>query len=89
MMYESKVNGMNFIAGRWPLDRDLATIVFIHGSGGASVLWQAQVEALADRFNTIAIDLPGHGGSGGEGMSCIEDYAAAVRISSHPSQHPG
>ncbi len=77
-MYESKVNGINFIAGRWPLDRDLATIVFIHGSGGASVLWRAQVEALADRFNTIAVDLPGHGGSGGEGMSCIEDYTASV-----------
>ena len=42
------------------------------------MLWQAQAEALADRFNTVAIDLPGHGASDGAGMSCIEDYAACV-----------
>ena len=77
-MYESNVNGINFVAGRWPLDRGLPTVVFIHGSGGASVLWHAQVETLADSFNTVALDLPGHGASGGEGMSRVEDYAASV-----------
>jgi len=77
-MYESKVGGIGFVAGRWPLDRDLLTIVFIHGSGGSSVLWHAQVEALADGMNTIALDLPGHGRSDGEGFSCVEDYAAAA-----------
>lgn len=77
-MYESKVNGIAFVAGRWPLDRDLPAIVFIHGSGGSSILWHAQVEALAEKMNTIALDLPGHAGSGGEGMNCIGDYAAAV-----------
>jgi pimeloyl-ACP methyl ester carboxylesterase len=78
MIYESQVNDIAFVAGRWPLDQGLPTIVFIHGSGGASVLWHAQVEALAEKMNTVALDLPGHGKSGGGGMSCIEDYAAAV-----------
>jgi pimeloyl-ACP methyl ester carboxylesterase len=77
-MYESKVNGIAFIAGRWPLDPDLPTVVFIHGSGGSNVLWRAQVEALAEGMNTIAPDLPGHGASEGEGMSNIADYAAVV-----------
>ncbi|RJP33102.1 MAG: alpha/beta hydrolase [Actinobacteria bacterium] len=77
-MYESKTGGIGFIAGRWPLEPDLPTIVFIHGSGGASVLWRAQVEALAGDMNTIALDLPGHGASGGEGKNCIADYTAIV-----------
>ena len=77
-MYEAKENGISFVAGRWPLDRDLPTVVFIHGSGGASILWHAQVEALAGEMNTVALDLPGHGGSDAGGMERIEDYAAAV-----------
>jgi pimeloyl-ACP methyl ester carboxylesterase len=77
-MYESKANRIAFVAGRWPLDGDIPTVIFIHGSGGTSILWHAQVDALADKMNTVALDLPGHGGSGGEGMKCVEDYAAVV-----------
>ncbi len=77
-MHESKVGGIAFAAGRWPPDPDLPTIVFIHGSGGSSILWRDQVEALADSMNTIALDLPGHGRSEGGGMDSIADYAAAV-----------
>jgi pimeloyl-ACP methyl ester carboxylesterase len=77
-MHESKADDIAFIAGRWPLDPDLPTIIFIHGSGGSNILWRAQVEALSDNMNTIALDLPGHGASAGEGMDCIADYAAAV-----------
>jgi pimeloyl-ACP methyl ester carboxylesterase len=77
-MYGSKVNDIGFVAGRWPLDGDIPTVIFIHGSGGTSILWHAQVEALADEMNTIALDLPGHGRSDGEGMKRIEDYAAVV-----------
>lgn len=78
VMHESRIDGTAFIAGRWPLDPDLPTVVFIHGSGGSSVLWRAQVEALAQRMNTVGLDLPGHGASGGGGMDCVEDYAASV-----------
>ncbi|MBC7246773.1 MAG: alpha/beta fold hydrolase [Actinobacteria bacterium] len=77
-MYESKVGGIAFAAGRWPLEADLPTVVFIHGSGGSRVLWHAQTEALAAEMNTVALDLPGHGGSDGPGMESVADYAAAV-----------
>ncbi len=66
------------MAGRWPLDPDLPTVVFIHGSGGSSVLWHAQVEALAGDMNTVALDLPGHGASGGQGTDSVTAYAASV-----------
>jgi pimeloyl-ACP methyl ester carboxylesterase len=77
-MYEGKIEEVAFVAGRWPLERDRPTIVFLHGSGGSRILWQRQVEALADAVNTVALDLPGHGDSGGEGMTRVEDYATAV-----------
>jgi len=75
---EQKIKDIEFAAGRWPLNPDLGTIVFIHGSGGTNILWQAQVESLADEMNTIALNLPGHGRSDGKGMSRMADYANSV-----------
>jgi pimeloyl-ACP methyl ester carboxylesterase len=77
-MQARKTNGIGYLAAQWPLDPDRATIVFIHGAGGTGNFWQAQVEGLADRANTIAIDLPGHGESRGEGKDTIEGYARSV-----------
>jgi len=73
-----KHNSINFIAGAWPLDPARPTILFIHGSGESSLLWEAQVEALAGRINTIALDLPGHGASDGPGRDSVSDYARDV-----------
>jgi len=42
------------------------------------VLWRAQVDALADTVNTVALDLPGHGYSAGSGMDDVGRYAEAV-----------
>ena len=77
-MEDRKADGIGFVAGKWPLDPKEATIVFIHGAGGSSNFWQAQVEGLAERANTVAVDLPGHGRSDGNGCSRIEDYSRAV-----------
>ncbi|MGD8213323.1 MAG: alpha/beta hydrolase [Desulfobacterales bacterium] len=77
-MAQRTSNGIGYIAGRWPLDSLKSTIVLIHGAGGSSVFWQAQVEALVERVNTVAIDLPGHGQSQGNGHDRIEEYALAV-----------
>ena len=79
-MQERKTNGIGYLAEDWPLDPQKSTIIFIHGAGGSSLFWQAQVEGLAARANTIAIDLPGHGRSGNEGKNTVEDYAQAVVI---------
>jgi len=78
MMYKSLIEDTAFVAGRWPLDPGLPTVLFIHGSGGSGVLWREQVEALSGEMNTVALDLPGHGESGGRGMESVADYAAAV-----------
>ncbi len=77
-MAQRTSNGIGFITGKWPLDPLKSTMVLIHGAGGSSVFWQAQVDALAERVNTVAIDLPGHGQSHGNGHDRIEDYAQAV-----------
>ena len=47
-MEEGEVSGFGFIAGRWPLDQDKSTVVFIHGSGGTGHFWKTQVEDLAE-----------------------------------------
>ena len=60
-METRKINGMGCMTAKWPLDPARATLVFIHGAGGAGTFWQAQVEGLAGRVNTLALDLPGHG----------------------------
>ena len=77
-MESRKINGMGYMTAKWPLDPTRATLVFIHGAGGTGAFWQAQIEGLAGSFNTIAIDLPGHGASGGGAKDKIEDYARVV-----------
>lgn len=77
-MHREKIAGIHFAAGRWPLADTGPTLVFIHGSGGTHRLWEAQIDALAARVNTVAVDLPGHGASDGGGMRQVPDYAESV-----------
>ena len=77
-MEARKTGGIGYLAGKWPLDPDRSTLVFIHGAGGSGVFWQPQIDALADKANTVALDLPGHGRSDGPGKDKIEDYAQVV-----------
>ncbi len=79
-MLEGTAKGIGYVAGSCPLDPEKSTIVFIHGAGGSSLFWQAQVKGLVARANTIAIDLPGRGRSGNEGRNTVEDYAEAVIV---------
>jgi pimeloyl-ACP methyl ester carboxylesterase len=71
-------NGISFIIGRWPLAPQRPTLVFIHGAGESSLLWHRQVEGLKHRANTVALDLPGHGRSGGASCRRVEDYAGVI-----------
>jgi len=77
-MVHREANGIAYVTSGWPLDRTKPTLIFIHGAGGSNILWQGQVKGLAGRVNAIAIDLPGHGDSTGDGMGTIADYARAV-----------
>lgn len=77
-MMQRETNGIAYITSGWPLDEAKPTLIFIHGAGGSHVLWQGQVDGLEGNANAVAIDLPGHGDSKGDGMGTIEDYARAV-----------
>jgi len=77
-MEKHNSDGVSFTAGIWPLDPNQTTLLFIHGSGETALLWENQVTALATDYNTIALDLPGHGDSEGPGLDTIAGYTAAV-----------
>ncbi len=51
------------------------TIIFIHGSGGDSFVWEYQLNGLSDFITVIVPDLPGHGKSEGLCFCLAKDYA--------------
>lgn len=85
-MIEHTINGINLITGSWPLEPGLPTIIFIHGAGNSGMFWKEQVRGLTDICNTVAIDLPGHGRSGGDGRTSISGYAYDVRAAADALQ---
>jgi pimeloyl-ACP methyl ester carboxylesterase len=54
------------------------TLVLVHGAGGSHAVWTRQLEGLADVARVAAVDLPGHGGSSGDGCRVVADYASVV-----------
>lgn len=54
------------------------TLLFLHESGGSGATWQAQLTGLAVQARAIAMDLPGHGRSEGQGADSIAGYRQAV-----------
>lgn len=77
-MQKIKINNTDFIAGRWPLDPSLPSLLFIHGAAGSKQFWKEQVSGLTDCCNPIAADLPGHGDDSGSGFDTVDGYADAV-----------
>lgn len=58
---------------------DRQSLCFIHGSGSDHTAWRAQTDFFSDRFNVLAVDLPGHGQSGGRGEETVDAYVAWMR----------
>jgi pimeloyl-ACP methyl ester carboxylesterase len=55
-------------------------IVLIHGFCGSKDYWQKVVPGLAEKYRVIAVDLPGHGGSGlPEGYVSVEAMAEMIQ----------
>lgn len=51
-------------------------VLLVHGAGMDATVWQLQTRYLAHHgCRTIAVDLPGHGRSGGEPLASIGDMA--------------
>ncbi len=44
---------------------DADWLVLIHGAGGSTVTWKRQIPVLAEAFNLLVVDLPGHGKTAG------------------------
>ncbi len=58
---------------------ELATVVFIHGAQHDHSVWILQSRYLAHHgYGVLALDLPGHGRSGGGALATVEAIAAWV-----------
>lgn len=54
-------------------------LLFIHGAGGNGRVWEGALRHLSRCCYPMAIDLPGHGRSGGTGERTIEGYVEVVK----------
>ncbi len=54
-------------------------LFFVHGSGGDHTNWEYQYRDLDADFNTLAVDLPGHGQSEGKGEQEVIRYVEWMR----------
>ena len=66
---------IGFEAGSQDFTEKRPTLVMIHGAGVRSRIWKNQVRPLNDFMNTLALDLPGHGNTSGQGKSLVGEYA--------------
>lgn len=65
--------------GGKPFDTAKPTLVFIHGVLNDHSVWILQTRYLAHHgFNVLAVDLPGHGRSGGDAPASVEEAAEFV-----------
>lgn len=62
--------------GARAFDPALPTVVFVHGAANDHSVWALQSRYFAHhRRNVLAVDLPGHGRSGGEAIGSVEAIA--------------
>lgn len=54
-------------------------VLFVHGAGGSHARWSFQVSHLGRKYLAMAVDLPGHGMSGGVPRDSIESYREFIR----------
>src|SRR5829696_226067 len=58
---------------------DAPRIVFVHGAMMGRSVWSPQIDALADRYRCISVDLPGHGTLSEHQFTMDEAAGAVVR----------
>ena len=62
--------------GSRPFDAALPTVVFVHGAANDHSVWALQSRYFAHHGrNVLAVDLPGHGRSGGDALPSVEAIA--------------
>ena len=63
-------------SGGKPFDRELPTVVFIHGAQNDHSVWALQSRWFAHHgYGVLAVDLPGHGRSAGPALASVEAMA--------------
>ncbi|MEE9612303.1 MAG: alpha/beta hydrolase [Desulfatiglandales bacterium] len=77
MNVHEKLRDLNvgYLAGKRGFIEERPTLVMLHGAGGSSRVWQNQISFLDKNLNVLALDLPGHGETEGQGHSSISAYA--------------
>lgn len=85
------IDGTNYhYAAGMPADKEpRQTIVFVHGAGGSHRHWLPQLNFFKNDYLVMAVDLPGHGQSGGESADRISTYrefifSFAEKLIGHP-----
>ena len=54
--------------------------VLVHAAGSNAGMWRRQIDGLGKEHSALALDLPGHGRSGGiDGLPTVEAYAEFLR----------
>jgi pimeloyl-ACP methyl ester carboxylesterase len=65
--------------GNREIDPQKPSVVFIHGTGQDHTIWVLPTRYFArHQRNVLAVDLPGHGRSGGDPLASIEAMAAWI-----------
>ena len=72
-----KIKNEIFVStGGREFDRDLPTIIFLHGAGMDHTVWNLQTRYFAHRnYSVMAVDFPGNGRSKGTCLKNIEEMA--------------
>ena len=69
---------IHYHAPRDPADRRGQRVLYVHGTGCNASVWDDHMAAVAHAHTPVAIDLPGHGRSGGRGFRGMADHAEFV-----------
>jgi pimeloyl-ACP methyl ester carboxylesterase len=69
---------IHYHAARDPAERRGQRVLYVHGTGCNERVWDDHLAAIAEAHTPVAIDLPGHGRSGGRGFRGMADYTHVV-----------
>lgn len=77
-MTEKVINGIGCLLGQDGIIPNRKTICFVHGAGSSHRMWVSQMQPLMGKYNTVAINLPGHGLGERKGETTIPAYSSSV-----------
>jgi pimeloyl-ACP methyl ester carboxylesterase len=61
---------------RTPAEANKGRLFYIHGTGCRAQVFKRHLSVISEDYEVVAVDLPGHGRSEGNGFRGVVDYAA-------------